>query len=163
MFADSGLVVFFTDPVKKVALGVSDLSKSLEYWSQMLGMTVYEQTDTKAVLGYSENQCSLELIQLDCPVNHATAFGRIAFSCPRAELPTIESKVKAAGHTILTPLVALDTPGKATVEVIILADPVSFFFYFEVTFFKKKYYCNCFSSQPNLINCFCSNHSRIKY
>jgi len=33
--------------------------------------------------------------------------------------------VKEAGHTILTPLVSLDTPGKATVEVVILADPVS--------------------------------------
>ena len=28
-------------------------------------------------------------------------------------------------HTVLTPLVSLDTPGKATVHVVILADPVS--------------------------------------
>lgn len=42
------------------------------------------------------------------------------------QLPDIEAKVKAAGGTILTPLVSLDTPGKATVEVIILADPVSY-------------------------------------
>ena len=41
------------------------------------------------------------------------------------QLPEIERKVKEAGHTILTPLVSLDTPGKATVEVVILADPVS--------------------------------------
>ena len=77
-------------------------------------------------------------------IDHAEAFGRIAFSCPRAEvnlrwfhemisnepytmqLPGIEAKVKEAGGTILTPLVSLDTPGKATVEVVILADPVSF-------------------------------------
>jgi len=32
--------------------------------------------------------------------------------------------MKETGNTILTPLVNLDTPGKATVEVIILADPV---------------------------------------
>lgn len=31
-------------------------------------------------------------------------------------------------ETILTRLVSLDTPGKATVQVIILADPVGLFF-----------------------------------
>ena len=91
----------------------------------MLGMNVYGQTDTRATLGYNDSQCSLELVQLDVPVNHATAFGRIAFSCPREELPVIQNTVKEAGHTVLTPLVALDTPGKATVEVVILTDPVS--------------------------------------
>ena len=85
----------------------------------------------------------LELVKLAEPLDHAEAFGRIAFSCPRAEvatthvctqttecgwytqLPEIERRVKEAGGTIITPLVSLDTPGKATVEVVILADPVS--------------------------------------
>ena len=70
-------------------------------------------------------QCSLELIQLEGPVDHATAFGRIAFSCVSKDLPAIEQKAKDSGSTILTPLVSLDTPGKATVQVVILADPVS--------------------------------------
>ena len=43
-----------------------------------------------------------------------------------SQLPSIEAMIKAAGNTILTPLVSLDTPGKATVEVVILADPVSY-------------------------------------
>ena len=33
--------------------------------------------------------------------------------------------MQKAGERILTPLVSLDTPGKATVQVVILADPVS--------------------------------------
>lgn len=33
---------------------------------------------------------------------------------------------------ILTPLVSLDTPGKATVEVVILADPVRIWAFFQV-------------------------------
>ncbi len=45
--------------------------------------------------------------------------------CMYMQLPAIETTVKEAGHTILTPLVSLDTPGKATVQVVILADPVS--------------------------------------
>ena len=28
-----------------------------------------------------------------------------------------------AGHTVLTPYISLDTPGKATVQVVIVADP----------------------------------------
>ena len=118
------VLFLFSDPVKKISLGVSNLDKSLDYWHRLLGMTVHEKTDTKATLGYDANQCKLELVQLEGAVDHATAFGRIAFACPFQELPSIESSAKAAGHTILTPLVSLDTPGKATVQVVILADPV---------------------------------------
>ncbi|GIX99741.1 glyoxalase domain-containing protein 4, partial [Caerostris extrusa] len=57
------------------------------------------------------------------PVNHEQAFGRIAFSCPTAELSGIQEAIKKADQKILTPLVSLDTPGKATVHVVILADP----------------------------------------
>ena len=42
-----------------------------------------------------------------------------------SQLAGIEQAAKEAGFKILTPLVSLDTPGKATVEVVILADPVS--------------------------------------
>lgn len=95
----------------------------MTYWQNLLGMTLYEQTEGKALLGYDSDKRKLELIHLGHPVDHATAFGRIAFSCPSKQLPVIESSVKTAGHTILTPLVSLVTPGKATVEVVILADP----------------------------------------
>lgn len=57
------------------------------------------------------------------PVDHAKAYGRIAFSCPFDEQPAIDNKIQEAKETILTPLISLDTPGKATVRVIILADP----------------------------------------
>ena len=40
------------------------------------------------------------------------------------KLPELQQKMKSANQTILTPLISLDTPGKATVEVVILADPV---------------------------------------
>ena len=56
-------------------------------------------------------------------MDHAKAFGRIAFSCPTSELKEIERKIKEANCKIITPLTSLDTPGKATVTVVILADP----------------------------------------
>lgn len=43
------------------------------------------------------------------------------------QLPDLEALMKKENQKILTPLVSLDTPGKATVEVVILADPVSTF------------------------------------
>ncbi|KAK2525399.1 Glod4 [Columba livia] len=113
------------DPVLKVTLGVSDLQKSVNYWSGLLGMKIYEKDEGKqrALLGYADNQCKLELKTVAGAVDHGTAFGRIAFSCPKDELPNIEALMKKENQRILTPLVSLDTPGKATVQVIILADP----------------------------------------
>lgn len=89
------------------------------------------------------------MVQVTEPLNHAEAFGRIAIACDDSEvtvtfvwkynhlcnmqpclvltvqLPVVEASVKAAGHVVLTPLVSLDTPGKAAVQVVIFADPVS--------------------------------------
>ena len=135
-----------TDPVKKVTLASSDLEKSVNYWSGLLQMKVHEKSDNKAVLGFGDDQAKLELLaigriyshvyidslyklllfgHIGSKVEHAKAFGRVAFSCPSSQLPDIEASVKKAGETILTPLVSLDTPGEATVQVVILADPVS--------------------------------------
>lgn len=57
------------------------------------------------------------------PVNRAKAYGRIAFACPFDQQDIINKKIQEANEKILTPLISLDTPGKATVRVIILADP----------------------------------------
>nr|XP_041575917.1 glyoxalase domain-containing protein 4 isoform X1 [Taeniopygia guttata] len=115
------------DPVWKVTLGVSNLQKSVSYWSGLLGMKIYEKDEgnQRALLGYADNQCKLELKAVGGAVDHGTAFGRIAFSCAKEELPSIEALMKKENQKILTPLVSLDTPGKATVQVVILADPVS--------------------------------------
>ncbi|XP_046549316.1 glyoxalase domain-containing protein 4-like [Haliotis rubra] len=110
------------DPVSKVTLASSDLQKSVDFWSKLAGMKVYSQTETTAVLGFGDNQCKLELVDIGGTVDHASAFGRVAFSCPREELPGIEKLMKDNNQTILTPLISLDTPGKATVEVVIVAD-----------------------------------------
>lgn len=62
------------------------------------------------------------------PINHATAYGRIAFSVPTSELKSYQEKAENNQYTILTPFVTLDTPGKASVSVVIFADPVSIIF-----------------------------------
>ncbi|XP_061461280.1 glyoxalase domain-containing protein 4 isoform X2 [Rhineura floridana] len=75
------------DPVLKVTLAVSSLQKSVDYWSKLLGMKVYEEDEgkQKTLLGYADDQCKLELQGVGGAVDHGTAFGRIAFSCPKEE------------------------------------------------------------------------------
>ena len=45
-----------TDPVYSVTLSVSNLAKSMQYWNQLLGMNIYSQSETSAMLGYGDNQ-----------------------------------------------------------------------------------------------------------
>jgi len=111
------------DPVQRVILGSSNLQKSVDYWHVLCGMKIVSKKDPEAVMNFADNQCKLLLKDLGQKIDHATAFGRIAFSCPSSELPQLENRMKEAGQKILTPLVSLDTPGKSTVQVIILADP----------------------------------------
>lgn len=115
-----------TDEVIKVSVNVSSIDQSLNYWRNVLGMSVYHQSTNSVVLGFGSNQCKLELNQLPSSnpvVNHDTAIGRIAFGCPRSDQLLIRNLVKAANGVILNDLVELPTPGKATVCVLILTDP----------------------------------------
>ena len=49
--------------------------------------------------------------------------GRTVFAVPYTSQPDIQRLIEKSGNTILTPLLSLDTPGKETVRVLILADP----------------------------------------
>ena len=110
--------------VTKVNLASSNLKASLAFWRDLLKMTVIREDAESALLEYGEDQAKLQLTEVKGGIDHGTAFGRIAFSLPADDLPQLEKDVKSAGHTILTPYVKLDTPGKASVVVVILADPV---------------------------------------
>ncbi|XP_037072506.1 glyoxalase domain-containing protein 4-like isoform X2 [Pollicipes pollicipes] len=111
------------DPVRRWGLACSDLARSVAYWGGIIGMTVAERAASRALLGFGGRQASLELVQLSEPIERAAAFGRSAFACPTAELAPAEARARAEGGTVLTPLVTLETPGKADVSVVILADP----------------------------------------
>ncbi|ALC49362.1 CG1532 [Drosophila busckii] len=112
-----------TDPVKQVELHVSDLAASRKYWHELLKMKLLEQTEQSVLLSYGNNQAALRLLKLQGKVDRAQAYGRIAFAVPAAEQPQIQAAVEASKGVILKPLIKLDTPGKASVTVVILADP----------------------------------------
>jgi len=111
------------DPVQKVSLSSSNLKRTIAYWKDILEMKLIEEKDKTVLLKYGEDQAKLEFKDIGTAVNHAKAYGRIAFAVPKAEQEGIRQKIKDSNNKILTDLISLDTPGKATVRVIILADP----------------------------------------
>uniref|UniRef100_A0A023FW61 Putative glyoxalase n=1 Tax=Amblyomma parvum TaxID=251391 RepID=A0A023FW61_AMBPA len=111
------------DPVEEVVLASSDMARTVSYWQGLLGMKMLERSDKEAAFTYDDAQCRLRFRLSAAPIDRAKAYGRVAFECPAAELPDIEKRALAAGHKVLKPLTRLDTPGKATVTVVILADP----------------------------------------
>lgn len=112
-----------SDLVEKVTLSSSNLERTIAYWKDILGLKIFDRKDKSVLLGYSEDQTKLEFEDIGTEVNHAKAYGRIAFSVPLSEQPIIQKIIKESGNKILTDLITLDTPGKASVRVIILADP----------------------------------------
>ena len=61
-----------------------------DYWTKLCGMTLYEQTDKSVLLGYGEGQCKLELKAVDATIDRGTAYGRVAFSCPRDQVSGLD-------------------------------------------------------------------------
>jgi len=112
-----------TPELTHFTLSCSNLKKSVEYWRDLAKMKEYEAGERRAVLGYDPNKTKLILQEIDEPVDRGTGSGRAAFSVAAEELPKIQALMEENNQTILTPLVSLDTPGKATVQVVILADP----------------------------------------
>lgn len=112
-----------TDPVVEVTIHSTNIANSKKYWNDLLTMKLLKEEGKSLLLSYGDKQASLRIREISDPLNRAKAYGRIAFAVPLDEQPKIDEKIKAASGTILTPLITLDTPGKATVRVIILADP----------------------------------------
>merc|ERR1711915_740281 len=112
-----------SDPVLSVAIAISNMTESVKYWSGLLKMKATSSTLNTTSLSYGgKKQASLVLVKQES-VEHEKAAGRIAFAIPGDQLEGLEQKIKSSGSTIITPLISLDTPGKATVQVIILGDP----------------------------------------
>lgn len=112
------------DPVKEVTLSSTNLDASVKYWQETLGMQLVSRDETSATLSYQpEKGFVLKFAKLNGSLDRAKAYGRIAFAVPWEEQPAIDEKIKGINGTILTPLITLDTPDKATVRVIILGDP----------------------------------------
>ncbi|OQV24581.1 Glyoxalase domain-containing protein 4 [Hypsibius exemplaris] len=111
------------DPVQQVTLASSDIVQTIEFWQILLGMSIVDRNDTEVTLKYNACPFTLRFLNDGRPVKHSTAQGRMAIAAPEKDLLPIQEVVNSAGYQIKTPLISLDTPGKATVEVVVLLDP----------------------------------------
>lgn len=112
-----------SDPVVEVCMASTNLTTTVNYWNNLLQATVLAQETGQAVVAFGENQCKIRFVELNGTLDRKQAYGRIAFAIPGAQLKALQDKMEAAKTTILTPYIKLDTPGKASVVVVILADP----------------------------------------
>ncbi|KAG5682841.1 hypothetical protein PVAND_012163 [Polypedilum vanderplanki] len=111
------------NPILNIIYNVSNLEETIKYWSGILNMSVIKKEEKSAFLSYDGGKFGIQFTEINEPIDRAHAYGRIAFGVPYEIQPSIDELIKKNNQTILTPLVELDTPGKATVRVIILADP----------------------------------------
>lgn len=113
-----------TNSIIETSLFISNVDKSVDYWSNLLNGKIVSKTANNLSLSFDEGKFRLNLIMSETgEINHAKAFGRIAFSCPASELLPLQELILKNNHTVLTKYVELPTPGKANVCVVILADP----------------------------------------
>lgn len=110
------------DPISNIIYNVSNLDESVKYWHGILNMNILKKEDKSALLSYN-GKFGILFAKIDDAIDRGEAFGRIAFAVPYETQPSIDKLIRENNQKILTDLVTLDTPGKATVRVIILADP----------------------------------------
>jgi catechol 2,3-dioxygenase-like lactoylglutathione lyase family enzyme len=110
------------DPVLYVSLSTSNLQRIKQFYVDLLGMKLFREDERSILVGYAENQCKVEFVQLekDVPLVHGEAFGRLAISTP--SVAKIYELAKKHNINIVTGPIVLSTPNKADVEVIIIQD-----------------------------------------
>lgn len=105
--------------ISKVSLLSSNLEVSKNYWHNFLGMNIDEDASDHFTASFNDKDAKLEMVSSKgAPVRHEKAYGRIAFACPESDLAPLQESMIEKKQTILTKLVSLDTPGKATVQVV---------------------------------------------
>uniref|UniRef100_A0AC35FJ56 VOC domain-containing protein n=1 Tax=Panagrolaimus sp. PS1159 TaxID=55785 RepID=A0AC35FJ56_9BILA len=124
-----GYPIFFerTSPTSffhKIILYVKSLSKALEFWQKLLGMTIQSQNGESAILNYGNNQTSVELVATKNEIIQESAAGRITFSIPENQLVPLQESVKNYDKNLIQKeITELKTPNKSAVRVVILTDP----------------------------------------
>ncbi|MFN3817240.1 VOC family protein, partial [Brevundimonas sp.] len=111
--------VLRSDPFLFVSINVADLDRAADYYRTVLGMREFkgvpgaERRLRSVMLGYSEGQAKLELVQLPAgeAVQHRKAFGRVAFATRQGARPVFD-RVTSTGDRVINPPIVLTTPGK---------------------------------------------------
>lgn len=110
--------------ISALSLFVTNLENSKNYWNNILKGKFNSEDSSRVELSFDYLNFHLVLEKSKHEkIDHAKAYGRVAFSCPTEELKPLQAEIEKNHFSVLTPYIQLDTPGKATVSVVILADP----------------------------------------
>lgn len=103
--------------ISSVHVRAQNLASTVRFYSSLLGMKPEENKVT-----YDGTvPFSLHFEETSSPIDYAEAGGRFAIAV--ADPAPFEKAVEETDGSVHTPLVELETPGKATVRVVILKDP----------------------------------------
>jgi hypothetical protein len=111
--------------LSELSLFVTNPENSKNYWADILKGKLENLNSNSVSLKFDH----MDFFRLNLTksssetIDHSKAYGRVAFSCPTEELQPLQALIESHNHKVLTPFISLDTPGKATVSVVILADP----------------------------------------
>lgn len=111
------------DAVSSITLVSTNFEKTKGFWGGLLGLTTGDQNVTDSITFQAQNPSFTIKFLKSASIDHAEAYGRIAFAVPTDQLLTFQEQCGFKGYSVLKPYIALHTPGKATVHVVILADP----------------------------------------
>ena len=113
------------DRLSELSLFVTNTESSTNFWSDVLKGKLAEKDETSVRLSFDDlSYFRLNLAKSSNQViDHSKAFGRVAFSCPTEDLQPLQALIESHKYKVLTPFIKLDTPNKASVCVVILADP----------------------------------------
>ena len=103
-----------------ITLRSSDLERSKKFWAGRLGLLAPSPHMHMSEFRIEGSPGAVRFHEDDgIRVKHEEAFGRIALSCPESSLKGIEEDMKRTDN-LHTELKSLETPGKTTVQVVIL-------------------------------------------
>jgi len=107
-----------------VRLASSDLKRTENFWISLAKLNIIEKTESKISFNYPTNNDGIwiEFEKVE-NIKPGGNYGRTAISWPTDKLDEVESTVVSFGGKVLTSKLVLPTPGKADVEVVIVADP----------------------------------------
>ena len=96
--------------ITQVGLYSSDLQRSVDYWTKLLpgklASTDADQSKNSFVeISFDQSPFTLALHLSTQPIDHAKAYGRIAFACPTDDLQPLQDKALVSEQAVLTKLV----------------------------------------------------------
>ena len=120
------------DLVQYVSLFTSNVKRQTNFYTGVLGMKIFHESEGRVILGYANDQAKIEFLQLkpEEELVHGQAFGRLAVSS-KIDIKTMHKRVLESKQddefatsqvSIVKEPVVLSTPGKADVEVVIISD-----------------------------------------